>query len=77
MKMALDLSVRGIGRVHPNPSVGCVIVKDNHIIGRGWTGDSGRPHAETIALENAKNANGSTVYVTLEPCAHHGETPPC
>lgn len=77
MKIALDLSKRGLGLVHPNPSVGCVIVKDGHIIGRGWTGKGGRPHAETIALEQALNAEDATVYVTLEPCAHHGKTPPC
>tara|TARA_R110002096_G_scaffold435770_1_gene662573 strand:+ start:47881 stop:49002 length:1122 start_codon:yes stop_codon:yes gene_type:complete len=77
MKMALDLSRRGLGTVHPNPSVGCVIVKDGHIIGRGWTGRGGRPHAEAIALERAINAEGATAYVTLEPCAHHGKTPPC
>ena len=77
MKMALDLSKRGLGMVHPNPSVGCVIVKDGHVIGRGWTGRGGRPHAEVIALERAKNVEGATVYVTLEPCAHHGKTPPC
>ena len=77
MQMALDLSRRGLGRVHPNPSVGCVIVKDNHIIARGWTGNNGRPHAETVALSQIENAQGATVYVTLEPCAHHGKTPPC
>ena len=53
MQTALALARRGLGQVHPNPAVGCVIVKDNHIIGRGWTGVGGRPHAETIALNNA------------------------
>ncbi len=77
MKMALNLARRGLGTVAPNPAVGCVIVKDGHVIGRGWTGKGGRPHAETIALKRAINAAGSTAYVTLEPCAHHGETPPC
>ena len=77
MKMALELSKRGLGQVAPNPSVGCVIVKNGHIVGRGWTGDGGRPHAETIALSNCEDANGSTVYVTLEPCSHQGITPPC
>jgi len=77
MKMAIDLSKRGLGVVYPNPSVGCVIVKDKHIIGRGWTGKGGRPHAEKTALEQAKNAKGAKVYVTLEPCSHHGKTSPC
>ncbi len=78
MQTALALARRGLGQVHPNPAVGCVIVKDNHIIGRGWTGVGGRPHAETIALNNAIiDTQGSTAYVTLEPCAHHGQTPPC
>lgn len=77
MKMALDLSRGGLGRVHPNPSVGCIIVKNNHIIARGVTGDGGRPHAETTALTRTEDTQGATVYVTLEPCAHHGKTPPC
>jgi len=77
MKMALDLSRRGLGKTSPNPSVGCVIVKNDHIIGRGCTSDGGRPHGEINALSQAKNVNGATVYVTLEPCAHHGNTPPC
>jgi diaminohydroxyphosphoribosylaminopyrimidine deaminase / 5-amino-6-(5-phosphoribosylamino)uracil reductase len=77
MKMALDLSRRGLGATQPNPSVGCVIVKNNHVISRGWTGIGGRPHAETIALSRTDDAEGSTVYVSLEPCSHHGKTPPC
>ncbi len=78
MKMALNLSRRGLGATHPNPSVGCVIVKDNHVIGRGWTGPSGRPHAEINALESTvASADNSTVYVTLEPCSHQGKTAPC
>jgi len=78
MKMALNLSGRGLGTTHPNPSVGCVIVKDNHVIGRGWTGRGGRPHAEINALDSAvDDAVNSTVYVTLEPCSHHGKTEPC
>jgi len=78
MKMALDLARRGLGRVYPNPAVGCILVKDRRIIGRGWTGAGGRPHAETVALENAaSDAAGATAYVSLEPCAHHGQTPPC
>lgn len=78
MALALSLGRRGQGRVWPNPAVGCVIVQDGRIVGRGWTQDGGRPHAETEALRQAgDNARGSTAYVTLEPCAHHGKTPPC
>ena len=78
MALALSLGRRGMGCVWPNPAVGCVIVKDGHIIGRGWTADGGRPHAETRALAQAgERANGATAYVTLEPCSHHGKTPPC
>lgn len=78
MAVALSLGRRGLGRVWPNPAVGCVIVKNGQIIGRGWTKPGGRPHAETEALLQAgANARGSDVYVTLEPCAHHGKTPPC
>ncbi len=78
MALALNLARRGLGRVWPNPAVGCVIVKDGNIVGRGWTQDGGRPHAETEALRRAgTSARGATAYVTLEPCAHHGKTPPC
>ncbi len=78
MALALSLGRRGMGRVWPNPAVGCVIVKDGQIVGRGWTADGGRPHAETVALAQAgAAANGAVAYVTLEPCAHHGQTPPC
>lgn len=78
MAHALSLAARGLGRVWPNPAVGCVIVKDHRIIGRGWTQAGGRPHAETMALAQAGlQARGATAYVTLEPCAHHGQTPPC
>jgi diaminohydroxyphosphoribosylaminopyrimidine deaminase/5-amino-6-(5-phosphoribosylamino)uracil reductase len=78
MALALNLARRGLGRVWPNPAVGCVIVKDGNIVGRGWTQDGGRPHAETEALRRAgQSARGATAYVTLEPCAHHGQTPPC
>ena len=67
-----------MGRVWPNPAVGCVIVQDGRIVGRGWTADGGRPHAETQALAQAGTAaRGATAYVTLEPCSHHGQTPPC
>lgn len=79
MRHALVLAVRGLGRVAPNPAVGCVIVSpEGRILGRGWTKDGGRPHAETVALEQAGTAaRGATAYVTLEPCAHRGQTPPC
>lgn len=78
MALALTLGRRGMGRVWPNPAVGCVIVHEGQIVGRGWTADGGRPHAETRALAQAGvRARGATAYVTLEPCAHHGQTPPC
>ncbi|MGC3936451.1 bifunctional diaminohydroxyphosphoribosylaminopyrimidine deaminase/5-amino-6-(5-phosphoribosylamino)uracil reductase RibD [Roseobacter sp. EG26] len=78
MALALSLGRRGLGRTWPNPAVGCVIVKGQRIVGRGWTQPGGRPHAETEALAQAGTfAQGADVYVTLEPCAHHGETPPC
>lgn len=75
---ALRLAERGLGRTWPNPSVGCVIVKEGRIVGLGRTADGGRPHAETVALAMAgEDARGASVYVSLEPCAHHGKTPPC
>jgi diaminohydroxyphosphoribosylaminopyrimidine deaminase / 5-amino-6-(5-phosphoribosylamino)uracil reductase len=78
MRAALTLARRGLGRVAPNPAVGCVLVNDGRVVGRGWTQPGGRPHAETEALHRAGDrARGATAYVTLEPCAHHGETPPC
>ena len=78
MALALSLGRRGMGRVWPNPAVGCVIVNEGRIVGRGWTADGGRPHAEPRALAQAGDAaKGATVYVTLEPCAHHGQTGPC
>lgn len=78
MAHALRIAARGLGHVWPNPAVGCVIVKDGVIVGRGWTQSGGRPHAEPIALAQAGAfARGATAYVTLEPCAHHGQTPPC
>lgn len=81
MTAALGLARRGLGRVWPNPAVGSVLVRpdlDGRIVGRGWTQPGGRPHAETEALARAgAAARGATAYVTLEPCAHHGETPPC
>ncbi|MBL0932162.1 MAG: bifunctional diaminohydroxyphosphoribosylaminopyrimidine deaminase/5-amino-6-(5-phosphoribosylamino)uracil reductase RibD [Alphaproteobacteria bacterium] len=78
MDAALALARRGLGNTWPNPAVGCVIVKDGIVVGRGWTQAGGRPHAETEALARAGSAaKGATVYVTLEPCSHHGKTPPC
>ncbi|MDO8883070.1 MAG: bifunctional diaminohydroxyphosphoribosylaminopyrimidine deaminase/5-amino-6-(5-phosphoribosylamino)uracil reductase RibD [Pseudotabrizicola sp.] len=77
MAHALALAARGLGRTWPNPAVGCVIVRDGRVLGRGWTQPGGRPHAERRALDQAGDAQGATAYVTLEPCAHHGKTPPC
>jgi diaminohydroxyphosphoribosylaminopyrimidine deaminase/5-amino-6-(5-phosphoribosylamino)uracil reductase len=78
MRSALALAKRHLGLTLDNPSVGCVIVKNNIIVGRGVTAIGGRPHAETIALEQAgTRAKDASVYVTLEPCSHYGKTPPC
>ena len=79
MRHALMLAGRALGRVAPNPAVGCVIVSsDGRVVGRGMTQDAGRPHAETVALAQAgEAARGATAYVTLEPCAHLGKTSPC
>lgn len=78
MAAALRLARRGLGNTWPNPAVGCVIVKDGQVVGRGWTQPGGRPHAETEALARAgEAARGATAYVTLEPCSHWGRTPPC
>ncbi|MHC0054893.1 bifunctional diaminohydroxyphosphoribosylaminopyrimidine deaminase/5-amino-6-(5-phosphoribosylamino)uracil reductase RibD [Actibacterium sp. D379-3] len=78
MALALSLGRRGMGRCWPNPAVGCVLVKGARIVGRGWTQPGGRPHAEPVALAQAGDAaRGATAYVSLEPCAHHGQTPPC
>ncbi|MEJ0017394.1 MAG: bifunctional diaminohydroxyphosphoribosylaminopyrimidine deaminase/5-amino-6-(5-phosphoribosylamino)uracil reductase RibD [Acetobacteraceae bacterium] len=78
MRAALALARRGLGSTWPNPSVGCVVVKDGRVVGRAVTAPGGRPHAEPRALEAAgAAARGATVYVTLEPCCHWGRTPPC
>jgi diaminohydroxyphosphoribosylaminopyrimidine deaminase/5-amino-6-(5-phosphoribosylamino)uracil reductase len=78
MAAALALGRRGLGRTSPNPSVGALVVGDGIVVGRGWTQDGGRPHGETQALvEAGALARGATIYVTLEPCSHHGHTPPC
>jgi diaminohydroxyphosphoribosylaminopyrimidine deaminase/5-amino-6-(5-phosphoribosylamino)uracil reductase len=81
MRAALALAARGLGRVWPNPAVGCVLVRDGGagpVVARGWTQPGGRPHAETEAIRRAGDAaRRATAYVTLEPCAHTGKTPPC
>ena len=78
MRHALRLAERALGSTAPNPPVGCVILREGRVVGRGWTQPGGRPHAETMALAQAGSAaRGATAYVTLEPCAHHGQTPPC
>ncbi|HEY0185840.1 MAG TPA: bifunctional diaminohydroxyphosphoribosylaminopyrimidine deaminase/5-amino-6-(5-phosphoribosylamino)uracil reductase RibD [Rhodopila sp.] len=78
MQSALALARRGLGTTWPNPSVGCVIVRDGRVVGRGTTAPGGRPHAEPIALDMAREqARGATAYVTLEPCCHWGRSPPC
>ncbi|MCY3997081.1 MAG: bifunctional diaminohydroxyphosphoribosylaminopyrimidine deaminase/5-amino-6-(5-phosphoribosylamino)uracil reductase RibD [Rhodobacter sp.] len=78
MRLALGLAARELGNVWPNPAVGCVVVRSGRIVGRGWTQAGGRPHAEACALSWAGGrARGATAYVTLEPCSHHGKTPPC
>lgn len=78
LERALELAERGRATAAPNPIVGCVIVRDGEVVGEGWHERKGLPHAETIALAQAgERARGATMYVTLEPCAHHGATPPC
>lgn len=78
MTRALELAERGRGAVEPNPLVGCVIVRGGELVGEGWHQRFGGPHAEIEALRIARErAEGATVYVTLEPCSHHGKTPPC
>jgi diaminohydroxyphosphoribosylaminopyrimidine deaminase/5-amino-6-(5-phosphoribosylamino)uracil reductase len=78
MGLALRLAQRGLYTTDPNPRVGCVIVRDGSIVGQGWHMHAGEPHAEVHALQEAGDqARGATVYVTLEPCSHHGRTPPC
>ena len=80
MREAIRLAKKGVGKTRPNPAVGCVIVKDGRIIGRGYHKQAGGPHAEIEALRSLKSpsaARGATIYVTLEPCCTHGKTPPC
>jgi diaminohydroxyphosphoribosylaminopyrimidine deaminase / 5-amino-6-(5-phosphoribosylamino)uracil reductase len=78
LERALELAERGRGTTHPNPIVGCVLVNDGAIVGEAWHEQAGGPHAEAFALEQAgSRARGATAYVTMEPCSHHGRTPPC
>ncbi|MBP1689827.1 MAG: 5-amino-6-(5-phosphoribosylamino)uracil reductase / diaminohydroxyphosphoribosylaminopyrimidine [Deltaproteobacteria bacterium] len=78
MARAIALARQGLGRTSPNPAVGAVVVKNGRVVGEGWTRPAGGPHAEIVALRQAgRGAKGATLYVTLEPCAHHGRTPPC
>lgn len=78
MAMALQLAAQGLYSASPNPRVGCVLVRDGRVVGTGWHQKTGEPHAEVYALREASGAaRGATAYVTLEPCSHHGRTPPC
>ncbi|MEN9476912.1 MAG: hypothetical protein RLZZ300_1053, partial [Pseudomonadota bacterium] len=78
MARALQLAERGLWTTSPNPRVGCVLVRDGEIVGEGWHEKAGEPHAEVHALRAAGDkARGAIAYVTLEPCSHHGRTPPC
>ena len=78
MGLALELARRGVGRTSPNPAVGCVVVREGRVIGRGFHPAAGQPHAEIFALQEAgEAARGADLFVTLEPCAHRGRTPPC
>jgi diaminohydroxyphosphoribosylaminopyrimidine deaminase/5-amino-6-(5-phosphoribosylamino)uracil reductase len=78
MRRALALAARGLGETNPNPVVGCVVARDGRVVGQGFHRRAGGPHAEVIALGQAgARARGATLFVTLEPCAHHGRTPPC
>src|SRR5438045_7717548 len=78
MRRALELAAKGMYTTTPNPRVGCVIAKNGQVVGEGWHEKAGGPHAEIVALEEAgAAAAGATLYVNLEPCNHHGRTPPC
>ncbi len=78
MKKAIELAKKGAGNVNPNPMVGAIIVKNGEIIGSGYHKEFGGPHAEVNAIDSCSDGlDGSTIYVTLEPCCHHGKTPPC
>ncbi|WKN31284.1 bifunctional diaminohydroxyphosphoribosylaminopyrimidine deaminase/5-amino-6-(5-phosphoribosylamino)uracil reductase RibD [Porifericola rhodea] len=80
MQQVFDLASKGEGKVSPNPLVGCIIIKDQKVIGKGWHQEYGQAHAEKNAVNSVEDKNllkGSTVYVNLEPCSHFGKTPPC
>lgn len=78
LERAVELAERGRGATHPNPVVGAVVVRDGQVVGEGWHEQAGGPHAEVAALAAAgERAGGATLYVTMEPCSHHGRTPPC
>ncbi len=78
LERALELAESGRATTHPNPVVGAVVARDDEVVGEGWHERKGEPHAEVVALADAgEKAHGAAVYVTLEPCAHHGATPPC
>ncbi|MDQ3849578.1 MAG: bifunctional diaminohydroxyphosphoribosylaminopyrimidine deaminase/5-amino-6-(5-phosphoribosylamino)uracil reductase RibD, partial [Actinomycetota bacterium] len=79
LERAIELAANGLGRVHPNPMVGAVLVRDGEVLGEGWHDEHGGPHAEVNAIGDATGADlaGATLYVSMEPCCHHGKTPPC
>jgi len=77
MRRALDLAEQGRGRTSPNPMVGCVITRNGEVLAEGYHAKAGGPHAEIVALDKVGDAEGATIYITLEPCTHHGKTPPC
>ncbi|MCH8144551.1 MAG: riboflavin biosynthesis protein RibD, partial [Gemmatimonadetes bacterium] len=77
MHRAIELALEGWGRVAPNPLVGAVLLRDGKVIGEGYHAEFGGPHAEISALDGCDDATGATCVVTLEPCVHHGKTPPC
>ncbi|HEV7882087.1 MAG TPA: bifunctional diaminohydroxyphosphoribosylaminopyrimidine deaminase/5-amino-6-(5-phosphoribosylamino)uracil reductase RibD, partial [Solirubrobacteraceae bacterium] len=75
----IELAEFGLGRVHPNPMVGALIVRDEDVLGEGWHEECGGPHAEVNAISATEGADleGATLYISMEPCCHHGKTPPC
>src|SRR3954468_11837321 len=78
LERAIDLAERGVGQVTPNPNVGAVVARDGAVVGEGWHEVFGGPHAEVTAPHAAGDSGrGATLYVSLEPCCHHGKTPPC